>query len=199
MSSVDVLFHFIEDLRPSLQLPWQPSEEFLGLGLCSLFFAPPFLFLREEELFHLWSHWGSLPWWIRALYNALFWCVLASGFHRLRFRRKALLNSPFQEVRTQGQRWLLLEAHTTRISGSLDDAPWILGWKTRYLLPWILWVRSFASFTDPFCPGCVMVFPQALFSVLSPSQDFCTGSQRALHFNSGCSCQNDFLTLRESS
>lgn len=197
MSSVGILFHFIGDLQPSLQLPWQPSEESLGLGLCSLF-CPPFLFLREEELFHLWSHWGSFPWWIRALYNALFWCILASGFRRLHLRRKALFNFPFQEVRTQGQRWLLLEAHTTHISGSLDDAPWILGWKTYCLLPWILWVRRFASLHWSLLSGMCGGFPSSPFQCSLPLQDFYTGSQRALHFNSGCSCQSDFLTLRES-
>ena len=52
MSSVGILFHFIGDLQPSLQLPWQPSEESLGLGLCSLF-LPPFSFLTGGRAFPL--------------------------------------------------------------------------------------------------------------------------------------------------
>lgn len=40
-------------------------------------------------------------------------------------------------------------AEVVIISGSLEDAPWILGCKTCRLLPWILWVRRLTRLPSP--------------------------------------------------
>ena len=82
MSSAGILiFHHIAgDLLSSLRLKWQPTEEVLGLGFCSLS-SHHLLLLQEEEFFCLIARWVPFPWRIRALYHALFlWHALASGF-----------------------------------------------------------------------------------------------------------------------
>ena len=116
MSSVGILFHFIGDLQPSLQLPWKPN--FLGLGLCSLF-LPPFAFLMGGIAFPPAISLGIISLIMNiSLCDALFCHVLASGFRRLCSRRNALSNSPFQEVRTQGQRWLSSQGPLRTLPGS---------------------------------------------------------------------------------
>ena len=128
MSSVGILFHFTGDLQPSLQLPWKPNEEFLGLGLCSLF-LPPLCFSYGRNSFStcnlIGDHFPDNEHFSVLCTVLPCPCLWVS---QTLLKEERSLEFPIPRSEDSG-------AEVVIISGSLEDAPWILGCKTCRLLP----------------------------------------------------------------